>query len=401
MAISNVDLWNAIRKNYPSFASHTAEGTADLFSEKGWSTITRNGLGTVNEFWTLAMPYYLQLVNISHAIDRLEADGFGEYFDMPFGGYIQRMSVDSVKPISPAYRNLQNGQGPDPFVIRKPKAEERFFTTNFDYASLITMPDEWQNKRIFISEFGMSEFLAGVFAGLENGYIVQKYENKIEVLNEIINSTDNPLQASQIVNVTFSDTPTEQQLIDFIFAVKATLTAMRIGPQTGAYNALGFVSTQDEDRLKLLVRAGYKDRVDLLVARNSYNRDVLNLPIDVIEVPNFGGLTYRIAVGGGEYYTVYPAYDSLGERVGWTLTEGGDPNPDIDPDAIEAVDPNADVYAMLADKGAVFETMRNPYTVEPIRNPRGLYTNYWASAPDNGIHYDPLFNVVIFKQPAE
>lgn len=393
MAISNVDLWNAIRKNYPSFASHTAEGTADLFSEKGWSTITRNGLGTVNEFWTLAMPYYLQLVNISHAIDRLEADGFGEYFDMPFGGYIQRMSVDSVKPISPAYRNLQNGQGPDPFVIRKPKAEERFFTTNFDYASLITMPDEWQNKRIFISEFGMSEFLAGVFAGLENGYIVQKYENKIEVLNEIINSTDNPLQATQIVNVTFSDTPTEQQLIDFIFAVKATLTAMRMGPQTGAYNALGFVSTQDEDRLKLLVRAGYKDRVDLLVARNSYNRDVLNLPIDVIEVPSFGGLvpTYN----GSQ---VYPVYDSLGERTGWSATEGGTAL-EIEDSDIVYTDPNADVYAMLADKGAVFETMRNPYTVEPIRNPRGLYTNYWASAPDNAIHYDPLFNVVIFRQP--
>lgn len=393
MAITNVELWNAIRKNYPSFASHTAEGTADLFTEKGWSTITRNGLGTVNEFWTLAMPYYLQLVNISHAIDRLEADGFGEYYNMPFGGYIQRMSVNSIKPISPAYRNLVDGQSPDPFVVRKPKAEERFFTTNFDYQSLVTMPDEWQNKRIFISEYGMSEFLAGVFEGLENGYKVQKYENKLEVLNAIINDSTNPLRASQKVEVNFSDTPTEQQLIDFIFAVKATLTAMRIGPQTGAYNALGFVSTQDEGRLKLLVRAGYKDRVDLLVARNSYNRDVLNLPIDVIEVPSFGGLvpTYNNA-------QVYPVYDNLGERTGWSATDGGAAL-DITDEDIVYTDPNANVFAMLADKGAVFETMRNPYTVEPIRNPRGLYTNYWASAPDNAIHYDPLYNVVIFKGP--
>lgn len=396
MAISNVDLWNAIRKNYPTFASHTAEATAGFFDERGYGSITRNGMGLVNEFWSLAMPYYLGLINISHAVDKLEEAGFGEFYDMPWGGYIQRMSVNSIKPISPQYRNLQNGQSLDPFVVRKPTVDNRFFNTNFDYQSLLTMPDEWQNKRIFTAEYGMSEFLAGVFQGLENGYIIQKYENKLEAINAAIN--DAGLKVSQFVDVTFSDTPTEQQLIDFIFAVKATITAMTIGPQTGAYNALGFESTQDKGRLKLLVRAGYKDRVDLLVARNSYNRDVLNLPIDVIEVPSFGGLKPTLPVGG-ESHDLYPAYNSLGERVGWSLTKGGDPNPDISEDAVEYVDTNKDVYAVLADKGVIFETRRNPYQVEPIRNPRGLYTNYFASAPDNAIHYDALYNMVIFRKP--
>lgn len=400
MAISNVELWNAIRKNNPNFASHTAEGTADLFTERGWSTITRNGLGTVNEFWGLAMPYYLQLVNISHAIDRLEEAGFGEYYDQPWGSYIQRMAIETVQPVSPAYRNLTDGQSVDPFVINKPKVKDRFFQHNFDYQSTISMPDEWENKRIFTSEFGMSEFLGGVFEALQNGYTIQKYENKIEVLNAIINDTTNPLQASQIVNVTFSDTPTEQQLLDFIFAVKATLTQMRISPQSGAFNAMGFKTTQDENRLKLLVRAGYKDRVDLIVARNSYNRDVLNLPIDVIEVPSFGGLTPTLVVENVSY-PVFPAYNTLGARVGWTLEEGGAVNPDLTDDKITWIDPNADIYAMLCDKGAVFETQSNPYQVEPIRNPRGLYTCYWASSPDNAIAYDPLYSVVVFKKPTE
>ena len=65
MAISNIELWNAVRKNNPQFASHTAEGTADLFSERGYSTITSSGMGVLNEFWSLAMPYYLQMVNMS------------------------------------------------------------------------------------------------------------------------------------------------------------------------------------------------------------------------------------------------------------------------------------------------------------------------------------------------
>lgn len=392
MAISNVDLWNAIRKNNPSFASHTAEGTAELFTEKGWSTITRNGLGVINEFWSLAMPYYLQQVNISHAIDRLEASGFGEYYNQPYGSFIRRMSVNSIKPISPAYTDLPQHGTVDPFVINKPKAEERFFELQFNYQALVTMPDEWQTKRIFISEFGMDEFLAGVFEGLQNGYTLQKYENKLEVLNEIINGTANPLKESQKVDVTLSATPTEQELVDFIFAVKAVLTQMNISPQTGAFNALGFETTQDQSRLKLLVRAGFKDRVDLIVARNSYNRDVLNLPIDVIEVPSFGGLVPKYNDA-----TVYEHYDTLGARDGWSTTEGGALDPDITDADITYEDPNENVYAMLADKGAVFETMANPYVVEPIRNPRGLYTNYWASAPNNGIHYDPLYSVVVFE----
>lgn len=398
--ISNIELWNAIRKNYPSFASHTAEGTKDLFTERGYTVITQGGMQVLNEFWTLAMPYFLNLVNISHAVDRLEDAGFGEFYDMPWGGYIQRMSTESIKPISPAYRNLTNGAGPDPFVVRKPAAKNRFFQTNFDYQSLVTMPDEWQNKRIFVSEFGFSEFLAGVFEGLENGYIIQKYENKLEALNAGINNDTNPLTASQIVAVSMSDTPTEQQLIDFIFAVKSTLTAMTIGPQTGAYNALGFKSTQDISRLKLLVRAGYKDRVDLLVARNSYNRDVLNLPIDVIEVPHFGGLVpYTSVSESGEYEgRLYPVYDALGECIGWNTVEGQTGADNVTVDLGEEVyqDPNAGTIAILADKGLIFEVRRNPYQVEPIRNPRGLYTNYWASAPDNAILYDPLYNVVKF-----
>ena len=60
-------------------------------------------------------------------------------------------------------------------------------------------------------------------------------------------------------------------------------------------------------------------------------------------------------------------------------------------------DPNKDVYAILADKGLVFQMRQNPYEVKPIYNPRGLYTNYWASSPNNGIFVDHYYNMVVFK----
>lgn len=388
-AISNVDLWNAIRANYPQFASHTAEGTADLFTERGFGTITQAGMGVLNEFWQLAMPYYLNLVNISHARDRLEEAGVGEYYDVPYGEYIQRMAINSIKPVSPKYRDLKNGPGPDPFRVRKPTASNRFFRTNFDYQSWITIPDEWENRRIFISEYGMSEFLAGVFTGLENGYIIQKYLNKLEAINGAIHQPD--LKPSQTVTVTLSENPTEEEIVQYLLDIKLTLTAMTIGPQTGAYNALGFESVQDTDRLKLLVRPGLKARTDLIVARNSYNRDTLNLPIDVVEVPHFGGLQPTDSAGAA----LFPVYDANGDQIGYNTVSDSD-TVTVANDDVVWVDPNSKVTAVLMDKGAIFETRKTPYQVEPIRNPYGLYTNYFASSPNNGINYDPLYNLVIF-----
>lgn len=397
MALTNLQYWELARKLNPNFASHTAEGTADLFTERGYSTITQAGMNTLNEFFRIIMPFTLQALNISHAKDPLDENGFGEYFDQPFGEYIQRMSVDSIKPITPAYRNLTNGNGPDPFVVRKPTTNARFFTKNFDYQSLVTMPDEWMTKRMFVSEYGISEFMAGVFTGLENGYILQKYTNKLEVLNAAINDTTHPLKSSQVYTLTMGDPATEAQLVDFQKAVMNVTELMTTSAQTGGFNAYGFASTQDKGRLHLLVRPGYQANLALDVVRGSYNAQTLNLDLKVDVVPHFGGLVpYKEAAFTTQ---LYPVYNALGEQIGW--------NEAADKDTVTVAngaefwkDPNADVFAILADKGVIFETRQNPYQVEPIRNPRGLYTNYWASSPNNAINYDPLYNMVVFKTTA-
>ena len=61
------------------------------------------------------------------------------------------------------------------------------------------------------------------------------------------------------------------------------------------------------------------------------------------------------------------------------------------------LDPNSSVMAVIADKGAVFTSRQNGYTVEPQRNARGLYTNYFASSPNNTVAYDPLYNFVVIN----
>lgn len=397
--ISNIDLWNAIRAKFPQFKSVTAEATADLFTEVGFEKL-RNGdtPNVLNDFFGLTLRIYLQQINVSRAKDTLSENGFGEYYSTPYGGLIQRMSIDSLKPVSPKFKNLQNGSGPDPFVVRKPTTSERFWRTNFDYQSLITIPDDFQYKQIFVAEYGMSEFMGGLMAALENGYTVQLFDNKLEAINAGINSEDTPLQETQQVQVELSAEPTAAELKAFILTVKNVVDAMTLGPQTSAFNAEKFSTIQDKNRLKLLLRPGIKNAIAVEVLANAFNQENLNLPIDIIELPHFGGL---IAYKEDTFTTqLYPVYDNLGVQIGYSETEGAT-TADYTDDQVYFKDPNKDVIGIIADKGYIFFNQQNPYRVEPIRNPRGLYTNYWASSPNNSVCVDHIYNLVTLKNVSE
>ena len=391
MAISNATLWDAIRDKYPQFGSVTAKATKDTFTEAGWEALQSNP-ALVNDFFGLSMRTYLQMVNVSRAKDTLEAKGFGEYFDNPNGGIIQRMAVNSISPVSPKYKGLVDGSSVDPYVVRKPSVSERFFKRNFDYQSMITITDQYMLKDMFINQFGVDEFMTGIMTGLQNGYVDQLYLNKLEAISHAINSTKWALKDTQKYEVEISTSaPTADQLTNLILTIKNIVSALDLGPQTDAYNAAGFKSTQDISRLKLLVRPGYKNAIDALVLANAYNQERLNLPIDVIEVPHFGGLEpYK-----EKSYTtkLYEVYNNLGEVVKYNTAADGS-GTDVAIDKVFWKDPNINVIGIIADKGVIFHSKQTGYMVEPQRNARGLYTNYFASSPNNTVAYDPVYNLV-------
>ena len=139
--VSNVDLWNLLRDKYPNFKNHTSKGTADMFDEKGYEALQRTDVNAINEFYELSLRVMLQMVNISEAKDPFDIADVGENFTNAYGGYIQRIAIPSVKPVSPSWKGLKNGESVDPYVVYKSEAKERFFQANFDYQSLITIPD--------------------------------------------------------------------------------------------------------------------------------------------------------------------------------------------------------------------------------------------------------------------
>ena len=397
MAYTNETIWNGLRSKFPNFASHTAQATKDFFTERGFEALKSLDPAALDEWYALTVRVYLQFINTSRAKDPLLDKGFGEAYDVPFSGILQRISIDSIKPVSPVYRGLRDGDSPDPFVVRKAKTSERFFKQNFDYQSLVTVPDDYVMKQIFINEYGMDDYVGGIRRGLENGYIIQKYENKLEAINKGLNSETYPLQDTQKYQVSWSATPSPTQLKDFVLTAKNIVSAMDMGAQSSAFNAMGFADVQDRDRLKMLIRPGIANALSVDVLASTYHDERLGLPIDFIEVENFGGLKpYKEA----SFTTpLYEVYNDLGTVIGYNET----PNQSqvtVQTGEVFWQDPNEDIIAIIADKGWMFEGIQNGYQVEPIRNPRGRYTNLWASSPGNTVAIDPLYNVVTISKAA-
>lgn len=400
MAIKNIDLLKYVEQKSPQFKSLTGRVTADTFTEAGYERLRSTDMNALTEFYGLTMRVYLQFINVAEVKDPLELGGFGETFDNPMGGYIQREAVTKIKPVSPAWKKLKDGQSVDPFVVRKGNVTERFWKQNFDFQTLLTIPDDFVMKQMFINEYGISTFVEGQIAQLRNSYAVEKYLVKKQAIDAFLTGTVDTLQESQQINVEYSDIPTDTQLVNFILAVKNVVSTMGAVPSTSAFNALKFDSAQDIKRLKLLVRVGFKNEVDLKVLRNSFYGETLNLPVDVIEVDNFGGL---IPYKEKTFTTrLYPVYDTLGAVIGFSTTENkvGAENVTVKDEDVFWKDPHEDVLAILADKGLIFTSVQNGVQMNTIYNPRGLYTNYFLSMPNATVAVDSLYNAIVFKKVA-
>lgn len=395
--INNAEFWDMARRFSPDFKQHTSKKTIAEFTVKGFEEIQLTGTNVLNEFFEISMRIAFQMLNVARARNPLVDKGLVAVYDTPNGGYVQRISVNSIKPVSPAYLDLQEGGSVDPFVVRKPDIEERFFQMNFNYQSIITV-QEYQIKTMFINEYGMGELLAGILQGLANGYTIQEYLNTKECMNASLNSSKFPLKETQVLtlNSWTPANPTQAELTDLILSVKDTATRFETVSATGAYNAKGFETLVDPADMVLVLRAGIKNKINVGLMVGAFNPDFLSLPFEIVEVDDFGGIEHY---SDAQFTTkVYPVYDKLGAQIGWN-TEADQTTVTVTDDKVFKKDPNAEVLGMLVQRGAFFENAQNPYTVTPIYNPRGMYTNYIANRPNNGLNWDALYNMVVFRAP--
>ncbi len=396
---TNVQLWNALRKKYKSFASLTAEATADFFSEKGWGDVSRDNIPALDSFFELSMRVAFQKMDIAKVNTRLVESGLVEVYGTENGGYLQRISMETITPVSPGFMNLKNGDAPDPYIVKKVESRERFFSFNFGFQSLVSI-QEYQVKTIFLEEYGMSQFLGGIMQALENGYKYQLELNFYKCIHECINSATHPLQDTQKIELaSWTDAGvTDAELLALIAQLQDLATAMETSITQKGFNANAFDTAVSPEDHVVLLRAGIANKIKRQLMVGAYNPDNLTIPFKILEVQDFGGLKYYF--GDTDDYPLFPHYDKLGAVDGWALSEGGDKEKELNDPDIRVVDLDADVLAVVAQKGLIFENIKDPYQVIPIFNPRGLYTSYWASAPDtNTIAYDANYDCIEIIKP--
>lgn len=400
MALTNQNLWNMLRNKSPSFASMTAEATANTFTQQGVMALTSNPTA-LNEYFKVAMPFFQQFLMPPRAKDIFAEKDMGEKYPVPWGGFVRRLYGKHLKPLSPEYVNPQDGVSVDQQVVRKGIFDESFWAFNWNYANRVTLPFENQILPILTSEAGLSEVTGALLSMLDASLTAEEGLVKLETLGMGISDTTYPLQASQIINVTgMTGDFSQEAAIQFVLAVRQAITLMTSVPYTGAYNQAGYETVQDKSRLRLIVRAGLMDWLAVIAATNAAPIERLSIPVEVIEVPHFGKLVpYADAALTTRLYPVYRQTGNKGEQIGWATTEGATtPDPAYTDSNIFYMDTQASTYAILADKGLIFECEQMGRRTAPSTpNEWGLYTNMNDTWPNRILAYDHHYNVIVFR----
>lgn len=391
---TNQQAWNAFRAKYASFASITSEATADLFTEKGWGEMTRNNLPAINQFFGLLLRVTLDRIDVAKVHTVLTDSGVVETFSKP-GAYLQRISVVPMRSVSPKFLNLQDGDSIDPYVVRKPNnSDERFFELmNAAYQNLVSLQD-FNLKAIFVDEWGASAFTSAIFASYDVSHRIWLEESLYQCLSEMLNSVDTPLQDSQKVELTsWTDAdPTDAELLELVANIQDAYTMIKTSVTQPGISAKGFDSAVDTSDMVLLVRVGILNKIRRQLITSAFNKETLNLLFEnIVEVPDFGGVYYTDSNGD----RLYPIYSALGERTGWTQTEGSSTEYT---GTVTMVDPNEKILAVAVQKGIIFREIDMPLHTRTIPNPRGEYDNYFMNELST-IRYDGLYACMTFNKP--
>ena len=397
--VKNSEIFKLCQAYSPQFKSLTAKISAEKLNA-GWEANKNFDPTVVNEWFKVSMKIVLEKVDVATVKNPIEGYGIVENYLDEWGNTAQRIAVGSMKPVSPAFHGLENGDSVDMYKVRKPNLAERFFEQNFDFQNFFTL-QEFQIRTILQSEFGMDQITSGIMAQMENSYTKQRYLNELECLNAGINSTDFPLQDNQVVEVgSWTDASvTDAELLGFIQDVKNVVAAMTLAPSTSAYNAGKFETAINPENLVLLVRPELLTAIQTRLMVGAYNKEDLSLPIDVKPVLNFGGLKPYTMVGNVAT-DLYPVYNSLGEQIGWNTTAEQTTATVANGEELYE-DLNDNVLGIIIQKGTLFTTQQNGVQMIPTPvNARGVYTNYFFNIINAGVHFDYYYNVVLIVKPA-
>lgn len=391
--LSNEEIYNAARAYSTKFANITPENYTE-FQQAVAGMSTAEAKELLNEFTGTALAFYLNKVEGVKAKNPWDIKGLIEKFYVPFAGLKQNMYVRGRKPINPKFKNRVDGASVDPFMFTKGSVEDIYYTFNDDYQNTISIPD-FDIKTAVLTENGQASIIQGYMQFLASAFVEWEKTHIAQVANEMLNSVSHPLRDSQIEEIEIADDTavTRDELKTLVATVNNVVEAMDL-ETTSAFNIADFPKYVGKEDLVMVVRPGLDSTLKTQLLESAFNKEELNMNLERIVVPNFGGLVPTS--DGTLAHQLYMVYDEQGRPTDTYTTDEEGTTPYEG--SVVWYDPNDDVIGFIAEKGLFFIDDQNAYTVEGIHNPAGMYVTYWANKPNVGFHYDMYKNCVVLKK---
>lgn len=390
--VSNETMYKAARAGSETFKQITPESYEEFKGKIAAMTMSE-AQDLYNKYTTSLMMIKLNKVEGKRAKNPYDKGGLIERFSMPFAGIKENAYILPRRPINPKFIDKVDGVSVDQQLYVKPEIKSLYYTFNDNYQNPFSIPTD-DIKTAVLSADSMDLFISGYTQGQSAEFTIWEREHIANIINEMLNSKDFPLQDSQVIEVAMSNDVTRDELVDLILQVKNTVSAIDMIEST-AFNANKFPKYAEASQLTLYVRPGFKHLIDTIVLSSAFHADKLNLNINVEEVPDFGGLVP--SKDGTLANQVYIVYDELGRPTDAYTEDAAGETPYTG--NIVYYDPNADVIGMIAEHGLLFIDDQNPYEVSAAPyNAAGRYVTYWPSKPNVGFHFDPQKILVVLKK---
>ena len=405
--MNNAQYLVAVSKLAPELGKSLSAIGNDIFTEKGFERV-QNLPGTddlITRFYEVAMLVGLQKVDHAKFSDPMVEAGLVESYQMSYGAYMQRNRVKRIKNVNPAFlgadgKGLKNGDSIDPYVVRKPEIVQDYYgDPNAFYQNYFSLQD-FDLKLGWISENGVDDVVSAIFEMVDLDRIDVRFALYFKVLNGALHSSETPLTDSQKLELTsWTDgAPTDAEVRELIELVKNIEESFKLTPTVEQFNAGGFPNKCAFSDLVMLVRSGIKSKIESVMAY-VYGPEYLQFPIRLHPVANFGGLKYYASDDTSHTTELKPVYDSNGVYTGYYSADGTTTDAVLETEC-DVVDPNADILAVIAEKGVIFRLEQNPLKVRSIFNPRGEYQNTFFNETGNGIYYNYTKNLITISKPS-
>ena len=203
--------------------------------------------------------------------------------DMEWGAILQKIRVEMPAAETDDAYNLVDGQSIDPFIVHKPKANQKLFVTRTPYMFEISIQRQTL-KEAFLSEEAMGSFIALVFGEVRNaieyslenlarltiatGIAETSSSQQIKLLTEYYNDTGITLTPAQAVY--------DEDFMRFaIYRINNIIDMVQ--DMSSLYNDGTFPTFTNKENMRIKVLSSFQRRLETVVQYAAFHEQFVDI----------------------------------------------------------------------------------------------------------------------------